>query len=189
MAARQHWKDTQPTVPIERLVCLDESGAKTNMTRLRGRARGGQRCVDHAPNGHWTTTTMLSAIRADGSTASMTIEGATSGEVFRAYVEKVLAPTLRPGDIVILDNLSAHKDAEALQHIQAAGATVRPLPPYSPDLNPIEQMWSKIKEHLRNAKARTKQTLDEAIANAFATVTKQDAQHWFENCGYPTCQH
>ncbi len=158
------------------------------MTRLRGRARGGARCVDHAPNGHWMTTTMISAIRADGSTASMTIDGATCGEVFRVYAQKVLAPTLRPGDIVILDNLAAHKDAQALQHIKAAGATVLPLPPYSPDLNPIEQMWSKVKEHLRNAKARTQQALEEAIADALASITPQDAQHWFEHCGYETCQ-
>ena len=134
------------------------------------------------------TTTMISAIRADGSIASMTIDGATSGEVFRVYAQKILAPTLRPGDIVILDNLAAHKDAQALQYIKAAGATVLPLPPYSPDLNPIEQMWSKVKEHLRNAKARTQQALEEAITDALASVTPQDAQHWFENCGYVTCQ-
>lgn len=134
------------------------------------------------------TTTMLSSIRADGSTACMAVDGATSGEVFRAYVKHVLLPTLTPGDIVILDNLSAHKDAQALQYIQAAGAQVMPLPPYSPDLNPIEQMWSKIKESLRNAKARTQQTLEEAIANALLTVTPDDAHGWFQECGYETGQ-
>ena len=168
---------------------LDESGAKTNMTRLRGRARGGERCVDYAPNGHWMTTTMIGALRSDGTTACMTVDGATTGEVFRAYVEHVLAPTLRPGDIVILDNLSAHKNADAIRLIEEAGAYVMPLPPYSPDLNPIEKMWSKIKECLRNAKARSQQTLDEAIAYALTTVTAEDAHGWFTSCGYTPCQN
>jgi transposase len=158
------------------------------MTRLRGRARGGARCVDYAPNGHWMTTTLIGALRLDGTTACMTIDGATSGEVFHAYVKQVLAPTLRQGDIVILDNLSAHKNADAIRLIEEAGATVRPLPPYSPDFNPIEKMWSKIKEHLRDAKARTRQALDEAIAYALRTVTAQDAQGWFASCGYLTTQ-
>jgi hypothetical protein len=104
------------------LVFVDESGEKTNMTRLRGRARGGSRCVDHTPNGHWMTTTMISSIRADGTTACMTVDAATSGDVFRAYVEHVPSPTLRKGDIVILDNLSAHKDATARTSIEEAGA-------------------------------------------------------------------
>jgi transposase len=135
------------------------------------------------------TTTMISSIRADGSTACMTIDGATCAEVFRAYVEHVLVPTLRPGDIVILDNLSAHKDVEARKRIEAAGATLMPLPPYSPDFNPIERMWSKIKEHLRHTKARTQQTLEQAIAHALAKVTPQDARAWFNASGYPTCQN
>lgn len=131
---------------------------------------------------------MISSIRADGSTACMTIDGATCGEVFRAYVEHVLVPTLRPGDIVILDNLSAHKDTKARERIEAAGAALMPLPPYSPDLNPIERMWSKIKEQLRDTKARTQETLEEAIAHALANVTPQDARAWFNASGYPTCQ-
>ena len=159
------------------------------MTRLRGRARGGERCVDHAPNGHWMTTTMISSIRADGSTACMTIDGATCGEVFCAYVEHVLVPTLSPGDIVILDNLSAHKNAKARELIESAGAQICFLPPYSPDLNPIERMWSKIKEHLRDTKARTQQTLEEAIAHALQKVTPQDARAWFNASGYPACQN
>lgn len=159
------------------------------MTRLRGRARGGARCIDYAPNGHWMTTTLIGALRIDGTTACMTIDGATSGEVFRAYAEHVLAPALRPGDIVILDNLSAHKDAEAIGLIEQAGACVMSLPPYSPDLNPIEKMWSKIKEYLRDAKARTQQSLDEAIAYALATVTAEDAQGWFASCGYAAPQN
>jgi len=168
-------------------VFLDESGAKTNLTRLRGRAKGRQRVLDDTPHGHWCTTTMISSVRLDGSTACMAIDDATSAEVFREYVRGVLIPTLRPGDIVVLDNLSAHKDAEALDLIYAADAEVWFLPPYSPDLNPIEKMWSKIKEFLRAAKARTFDALLAAIADALKTITAQDAQGWFESCGYATC--
>lgn len=156
------------------------------MTRLRGRAKGGQRCLDDTPHGHWATTTMISSIRLDGQTACMTIDGATTSEVFREYVRRILAPTLRPGDIVIFDNLSAHKDREALDLIHAAGAMTLPLPAYSPDFNPIEKMWSKVKESLRSAKARTQQTLDQAITTALDTVTHTDAKGWFASCGYTT---
>ncbi len=187
-ARREEWKATQNDLDLSRLVFLDESGAKTNMTRLRGRAKGGGRCVDDAPHGHWYTTTMISSIRLDGSTACMAIDGATSAEVFRAYVHHVLVPTLRPGDLVVLDNLSAHKDREAIQLIKSVGAAVRFLPPYSPDLNPIEKMWSKIKEFLRAAKARTAEALIAAIAKAFRMVTNQDAVGWFNSCGYTTSQ-
>ena len=159
------------------------------MTRLRGRAKGGMRCRDDTPHGHWCATTMISSIRLDGTTACMAIDGATSAEVFREYVRQVLVPTLRPGDIVIFDNLSAHKDVDAVNLIRAAGATALPLPAYSPDLNPIEKMWSKLKEFLRGAKARTFNTLLNAIAAALKTVTAQDAQGWFESCGYATCHY
>ncbi len=169
-----------------KLVFLDESGAKTNMTRLRGRAKGGQRCADDAPHGHWCTTTMISSIRLDGSTACMAIEGATSAEIFREYVRQVLVPTLRTGDIVIFDNLPAHKDSEAMNLIHSAGAITLPLPAYSPDLNPIEKMWSKVKEFLRSAKARTFDALLDAIAEALKLVTCSDAKGWFNSCGYTT---
>lgn len=184
--AREEWKQSQTAADPARLVFLDESGAKTNMTRLRGRAKGGTRCIDDAPHGHWCATTMISSVRLDGTTACMTIDGATSAEVFREYVRQILVPALRPGDIVIFDNLSAHKDAEAVNLIRAAGATALPLPAYSPDLNPIEKMWSKVKEFLRGAKARTFKTLMSAIAAALRTVTAQDAQGWFQSCGYAT---
>jgi transposase len=154
------------------------------MTRLRGRAVRGKRVYESAPAGHWCTTTMISSIRLDGSTACMTIEGATTAEVFGAYVEHVLTPTLKPADIVVLDNLSPHKDTDAIRLIEEAGAQVRFLPPYSPDLNPIEKMWSKIKERLRATKARTQESLEAAITQALAQITPRDAMNWFASCGY-----
>ena len=158
------------------------------MTRLRGRAKGGQRCADDIPHGHWYTTTMISSIRMDGSTACMAIDGATDKNIFREYVRHVLMPTLQPGDIVILDNLGAHKDPTARELIESVGAQIRFLPSYSPDLNPIEKMWSKIKEFLRNAKARTEELLFDAIAAALKTVTPDDAKGWFASCGYMNTQ-
>jgi len=157
------------------------------MTRLRGRARKGARVVGRAPHGHWCTTTMIGSIRLDGDCACMAVDGATDRVVFREYVRQVLAPTLRPGDIVVLDNLAAHQDAEALALIAKAQAEVRFLPPYSPDLNPIEKMWSKVKEFLRSAKARTQENLYAAIGAALKAVTAQDAEGWFRSCGYAAC--
>jgi len=127
---------------------------------------------------------MICSMRWDGSTACMTIEGATDTEVFRVYVRQVLCPTLRPGDVVIMDNLSPHKSAEALSLIQQLGAEVLFLPAYSPDLNPIEKMWSKLKEFLRSAQARSRPSLIEAIASALETITAQDVINWFASCGY-----
>ena len=127
---------------------------------------------------------MLCSIRRDGTTAAMTIDGPTTSEVFRAYVEHILVPTLRPGDIVVLDNLSPHKDKAAVALMEAAGAEVRPLPPYSPDLNPIEKMWSKVKAILRRTKARDPDALLAAIGSALGEVTADDAAGWFASCGY-----
>lgn len=169
---------------LERLVFIDESGAKTNMTRLYGRAKAGHRVVDDVPSGHWSTTTMISSVRLDGSTACMVVEGATNKEVFQAYVEHILLPTLKSGDIVVLDNLSAHKNQKVRDLIESVGAELWFLPPYSPDLNPIEKMWSKIKSILRTLRARTKETLINAIAKALEAVTASDAKGWFESCGY-----
>jgi len=166
------------------LVFLDEAGAKTNLTRLRGRAPRGQRVHARAPAGRWQTTTMISSIRWDGTTACLAIEGATDTEVFRAYVREVLCPTLRAGDMVIMDNLSPHKNDLTLELIEQAGATVRFLPAYSPDLNPIEKMWSKVKQFLRSAEARTQEALTAAIGAALRRVTRQDAVNWFASCGY-----
>lgn len=126
---------------------------------------------------------MIGSVRLDGTTACMTIEAATDTDIFRAYVQCVLIPTLRPGDVVVLDNLSPHKNSETIRLIEQAGAGVRFLPAYSPDLNPIEKMWSKVKEALRTAKARTPEALNDAIARAMASVTSADARGWFASCG------
>jgi transposase len=166
------------------LIFLDESGAKTNLTRLCGRAPKGQRVHAKTPHGHWQTTTMIGSIRLDGSTACMTIEGATDAEVFQAYLREVLGPMLRPGDVVILDNLSPHKSDRTRALIAQAGAQVLFLPAYSPDLNPIENMWSKVKNYLRSAEARTPSALLKTIAAALQSVTRQDAMNWFAHCGY-----
>lgn len=163
---------------------VDEAAAKTNMTRLYGRAPKGERVYDHAPHGHWSTTTLISSIRLTGETACMVVESATSADVFRAYAEHVLLPTLRPGDIVILDNLSAHKDKVATGIIESAEAQVKFLPAYSPDLNPIEKMWSKVKQLLRGLKARSREELFTAIGSALSCVTETDAIGWFISCGY-----
>lgn len=170
-----------------KLIFLDESGAKTNLTRLRGRAPRGQRVHARAPHGHWQTTTMISSIRLDGSTACMALEGTTDTESFRAYVQAVLVPTLRPGDSVVMDNLSPHKSDPTLALITQAGAQVLFLPAYSPDLNPIEMMWSKVKNLLRGAEARTQADLIVALGQALARVTPQDAVNWFVHCGYSFC--
>jgi len=154
------------------------------MTRLRGRAPRGERVHASCPHGHWHTTTMIASIRLDGSTAAMAIEGATDTEVFRAYIQRVLRPTLRAGDIVIMDNLAPHKNALTLALIAQAKATALFLPAYSPDLNPIEKMWSKVKQALRSAEARTREELLDAIASALQTVTPKDARGWFASCGY-----
>jgi transposase len=154
------------------------------MTRLRGRAPRGRRLHAAAPAGHWRTTTMISSMRLDGSTACLTIEGTTDTEVFRTYVEKILLPTLRPGDIVVMDNLTPHKNPQTLALLRQAGAEALFLPAYSPDLNPIEKMWSKVKNRLRSLAARTAEELQKAIATALAEVTATDAAAWFVSCGY-----
>ena len=169
---------------LEKLVFIDESGAKTNMTRLYGRAKQGQRAVDNTPSGHWSTTTMISSMRLSGSTACMVVDGATNKDIFQAYVEHILLPTLKAGDIVVLDNLSAHKNKKVRDMIESVGAQLWFLPPYSPDLNPIEKMWSKVKTILRTLKARTEKALINAIAKALDAITASDAKGWFKSCGY-----
>ena len=161
---------------------IDESGAKTNMTRQRGRALEGNRLFAKAPHGHWGTTTLISSVRLNGATAAMEIAGATDSEVFREYVRRILAPTLSPGDMVVMDNLRTHYDTAAIAMIEARGATAKFLPPYSPDYNPIEKMWSKIKALLRGWAARTQRELSAAITRAFEAVTPEDVRGWFLSC-------
>lgn len=163
---------------------LDESHAKTTMTRRYGRAPRGLRVVDHVPAGKYHSTTMLGAIRHDGTIAAMVYEGGTDVAVMRAFAEGDLRRILRPRDIVVMDNLSSHKDAGVIAAIESAGAIVCFLPPYSPDLNPIEPMWSKVKEVLRSLKARTAEALLDAIGVALRSVTITDAEGWFTHCGY-----
>ena len=154
------------------------------MTRRYGRAARGERVHDAAPAGHWRTLTLLAAVSLQGVCAAMTIESPTDGDVFLAYWEQVLGPRLRPDDVVVMDNLPAHKVAGVRSLIEARGANLLYLPPYSPDFNPIKPAWSKIKEHLRAAKARTFPLLDDAVTVAFATITPENVAGWFHHCGY-----
>jgi transposase len=170
------------TVAPERLIFLDESGVTTSMTRLYARSLGGQRIHESTPGGHWKIMTILGAMSLRGMVATMTIEAATDAEIFLAYVEHVLCPALKSGDVVVMDNLSSHKVGGVREWIEKAGAEVVYLPPYSPDLNPIEKAWAKLKQLLRSAKARTKETLDKAIEEAFRLISADNAQAWFRHC-------
>lgn len=170
---------------------LDETGTHTALTRLYGRAPRGERLVGRVPQGHWRMTTLISAIRHDGVAASVVFEGATDEATFVGFIKQVLIPVLRPGDIVVLDNLAAHRVAAVARAIRQAKAGVWYLPPYSPDFNPIEKIWAKVKAYLRQAEARTTETLWETIGAALRNVTAQDCQHCFESCGYhatPECK-
>ena len=167
-----------------RFVFLDETGAATNMTRLRGWAPRGERLVDAAPHGHWRTSTFLAGLRATGIVAPFVLDGPMTGNVFRAYVEQMLAPVLRPGDVVVMDNLAAHKVAGVAQAIRAVGASVMYLPPYSPDLNPIEQLFAKLKALLRKAQARTRDTLWGTIGTLLDAFTPAECQNYITNSGY-----
>jgi len=155
------------------------------MTRLYARAPRGQRAVGAVPQGTWETTTVASAIRRDGVVASLVFNGATDAPAFRTYIDEVLVPALRPGDIVVLDHLAAHKAPGVARAIRRAGAGVWYLPPYSPDYNPIEKVWAKVKVHLRKAGARTTAALWDATADALRAVTAQDCENSFAHCGYP----
>lgn len=167
-----------------RLVFLDESGSHISMTREYARAPAGQRVHDSVPRNRGTVTTMLGALGLDGVRAMMTIEGATTAEVFDAFVQHCLVPQLKPGEVVVMDNVGAHKPHSILERIRQAGASVLFLPPYSPDLNPIENCWSKLKAILKGLGARTREALDNAIAQAMDLITPADAAAWFQHCGY-----
>ena len=182
--ARARWAKAKRQIDHARLLFVDESGAKTNMTRRYGRAPRGERAYDRVPHGRWETTTMISAMGRNGPQAPWVLDGPMDGSAFAVWAKQVLAPTLVPGDIVVLDNLAAHRNPEAVDAIQAKGAAVWYLPPYSPDLNPIEKMWSKVKALLRKAKARDQAALFQAISEAFACVSDSDISNWFASCGY-----
>ena len=163
---------------------IDETGASTKMARLRGRALRGERCRAPIPHGHWMTTTFVGALRLSGMTAPMVLDGPMNGDAFAAYIEQVLAPTLSPGDIVVMDNLPAHKAAAIRAAIEARGAWLRYLPPYSPDFNPIEMAFSKLKAILRKAAARTIDDLWDAIRDALPKFTPQQCANFFAAAGY-----
>lgn len=163
---------------------IDETGATTKMARMRGRSKRGERCRAPIPHGHWKTTTFTGGLRLSGMTAPMVLDGPMTGPAFVAYVEQVLVPTLSPGDIVILDNLPAHKVSGVRAAIEAVGGEIRYLPPYSPDFNPIEQAFSKLKALLRKAAARTVPELWDAIANAIDQFTPAECTNYFIHAGY-----
>jgi len=168
----------------QRLIFIDETWAKTNMTRLYGRAPVGQRLVAKVPHGHWKTTTLIAALGLEGIHCSTVVDGAVNADIFEAFVEHVLVPELAEGDVVIMDNLSSHKRARTRQLIEDAGAQLLFLPPYSPDFNPIEMVFSKIKNLLRSLACRTRQALWEAMQSVLDQVTPNDAQNCFRHCGY-----
>lgn len=154
------------------------------MTRLRGRAPRGERLVDKVPHGHWKTTTLIAALGIEGVRCSAVVDGAVNGDVFEAYVERVLVPELRSGDVVVMDNLSSHKRARTRELIESAGAELVFLPPYSPDLNPIEMVFAKIKQLLRSLGCRTRDALWNAMQSVLEQVTPNDAKNCFKHCGY-----
>jgi len=164
---------------------LDESGSNLALTRRSGRAAPGQRVSEGVPQNYGENITMLATIGLDGVSAPMTLNGAVDGDAFLIYVREVLCPTLSAGDIVVMDNLGAHRVAGVDEAIAAKGARVEYLPPYSPDFNPIEKCWSKIKTALRKAKARTREALEAALKEALLQITAADARAWFIHCGYP----
>jgi transposase len=167
------------------LVFVDETWASTALHRRYGRAPVGARLVGAVPHGHWKTTTLVAALRVSGVTAPLALDGAVTGEVFEAYVNQVLVPALRPGDVVIMDNLASHKRAEVRQAIEAAGARLVYLPPYSPDFNPIELAFAKLKAMLRKAGERTVEGLWSFLGRALDAFAPEECWGYFRHCGYP----
>ena len=165
-------------------VFLDETSTSTNMVRQYGRCPKGERLVDAVPQGHWKTTTLVAGVRQSGIVAPLVLSGAMTGEIFRAYVEQMLAPSLRPGDVVVLDKLPVHRVAGICEAVQAVGASVLYLPAYSPDLNPIEQVFAKLKAFLRKASTRTKQALWSTIGELLCQCTPQECANYLAHCGY-----
>ncbi len=185
-AQRARWHESLAAVSPAQLVFVDESGANTKMTRLYGRSPLGQRLVDRHPQGQYQTSTLIGAVRLRGPCAPWLFEGPMDGEMFLAWVRQGLAPQLQPGDWVILDNLATHKVSGVCEAIEATGARLRYLPPYSPDFNPIENLWSKVKQILRRLAPRTDHQLLKASAAAFAAITTSDCKGFFFNAKYDT---
>ena len=181
---RQAWFEARPALDPEKLIFIDETGASTKMARLRGRAKRGERCRAAVPHGHWKTTTFTAGLRLASLSAPMLLDGPMDGDAFRAYVTQVLAPELTPGDIVVMDNLPAHKVTGVRHAIEAAGATLLYLPPYSPDFNPIEIAFAKLKAILRQAAARTVDDLWDAVAQSLDEFTPTECRNYFAAAGY-----
>ena len=181
---RAQWAKYQDRIDPSRLVFIDETWTKTNRAPLRGWGPRGSRVIAKVPHGHWQTTTLLAALRHDRIDAPWLLEGPIDGESFHLYVEKILVPTLRPGDIVIMDNLGSHKGNAIRRLIRSAGAKLLFLPKYSPDLNPIEQVFAKLKHLLRKAAARTVETVCAAVGELLGAFTKQECANYFKNSGY-----
>lgn len=182
--ARAVWKEAQPFLDPARLVFLDETGTSTNMAPLRGWGPRGERLVGLVPHGHWKVTTLVAGLREDGLTAPLVVDRPMNGDIFKAYVQQCLVPTLSPGDVVIMDNLSSHKVAGIRELIEAAGAKLLYLPPYSPDLNPIEQVFAKLKQALRRLKTRSVTDLWDAIGSLLDDFQPQECLNYFKNSGY-----
>jgi transposase len=178
------WKENQPHLDPARLVFIDETGASTNMARRYGRCSVGERLLCKEPWGHWKTVTFTGALRQSGVTAPMMLDGPMDGDAFRIYVTKFLVPTLHKGDIVVMDNLPSHKVVGIREAIETAGAKLRYLPPYSPDLNPIEQAFSKIKAMLRKSAARSITALTKAIRKILASISPTECAAYLANSGY-----
>jgi len=181
---RAEWRVSQSGLDPRRLVFIDETWAKTNMTRTRGRAPLGERLVAPVPHGHWRTTTLIAALGHAGVRCATTLDGAVDRDAFEAFVAQVLVPALAPGDVVVMDNLSSHKGPRVRAMIEAAGGSVLYLPAYSPDLNPIELAFSKLKQLLRSAGHRTVGALWSDVQRMLDRVTADDARGFFRHCGY-----
>lgn len=182
--ARRQWSAGQLQIDPDRVVFIDETWAKTNMTRTYGRSLLGTRLIEKVPNSRWQTTTFLGAMRSTGFVAPLCVDGAINGRIFRAWVEQHLVKALRPGDIVVMDNLSSHKVKGVAEAIEAAGAEVRYLPPYSPDLNPIELAFSKFKKLLRDGAKRTAEKLEELCGRVLELFTEHECRNYIRHCGY-----
>jgi len=183
-AARERWKAAQKQLDRTSLVFIDETGTSTNMARIRGRCRRGERLLGKVPHGHWKITTFVAGLRCDAITAPFVIDQPMNSAIFKAYLEQCLVPTLKPGDIVVMDNLSSHKSDDVRQIIEAAGARLLYLPPYSPDLNPIEMAFAKLKAHLRKAAERSMPALWDRIGSILDTFSQTECANFFSHAGY-----